>query len=84
MNLGASSLLIATLLISFGAGCSTSRNAVNEPRPSRERWFAHCDTCNWCKGSFKTTQDVQEVVTRHNKTLHDWFKVAYYDQVKCP
>jgi hypothetical protein len=46
-------------------------------------WFAHCEACNWCKGSFKKRQDVQQVVTEHNMKLHDWVKVAYYDVRDC-
>ena len=65
-------------------GCSSAPKTADEPVASRTKWFAHCDTCNWCKGSFKSSQEVQEVVSNHNKEAHDWFKVAYYNQVKCP
>jgi hypothetical protein len=71
---------IALLLISMGTGCKS----VEEPRAAQVKWFAHCDTCNWCKGSFKTSQEAQEIVTNHNKVSHDWFRIAYYSQVKCP
>jgi len=73
--------VIAIVLLSLGTGCSTSRQAANEPRV---RWFAHCETCQWCKGAFKSSDVAQQTVTNHNKEFHDWFKVAYYDQVRCP
>ena len=72
------------MLVWIGAGCGNRLKVQEGPRAAQVKWYAHCDTCNWCKGSFKTTEDVQEVVSNHNKQVHDWIKVAYYSQVKCP
>ena len=72
------------LLILLGANCSTAPKTGEEPAVPRAKWYAHCESCNWCKGSFRTSQEAQEIVSNHNKALHDWYKVAYYDLVKCP
>jgi hypothetical protein len=72
-------ILILAIAILVGAGCSSAPKTARE---SRVKWFAHCDTCKWRKGSFSTSQDAQEAVTNHNKELHDWYKVAYYFQAK--
>jgi hypothetical protein len=77
-------LTVVALLVLVSPGCSSTRNASEEPSLPREKWYAHCDSCKWCKGSFRTSQEAQRVVSNHNKAVHDWFKVAYYDQVKCP
>jgi hypothetical protein len=69
------------------AACSSSpklpKYQDSSALPPRMKWYAHCDTCNWCQGSFKKTQDVQRVVSEHNIQKHDWIKVAYYDLNPC-
>ena len=76
---GAAFLILAVL----AAGCSSARKSDDEVYMPRTRWYAHCEACKWCKGSYKNTQEVQGIVTEHNKKLHDWYKVAYYDQTDC-
>jgi hypothetical protein len=72
-----------TLLIG-GTGCYTPVDANNKTdRSAIVKRYAHCDTCNWCKGPYKRTQDVGSVVTEHNIRVHDYYKVAYYDMEKC-
>ncbi len=46
-------------------------------------YYVHCETCNWCKGPFKKTAEAQRVSTDHNIQKHDYFKVAYFDAIKC-
>jgi hypothetical protein len=46
-------------------------------------YYVHCETCNWCKGPFKKTQDAERVSRDHNIQKHDYIRVAYYDAIKC-
>lgn len=74
--------IVAGLASFLWLGCSSNPKLADDPSNSKVRYYAHCDTCKWDKGSFKRSQDVQDAVTSHNKEFHDWFKVAYYNQVK--
>ena len=78
-------VVIMTVTIPLFAACSSSRSKspYGEYLPPRVKWYAHCDTCNWCDGAFKTSAEVQRTVSEHNIELHDWIKVAYYNQTKC-
>ena len=74
----------AFFVLCFGAGCSSTSSGGGESSGPPMRWYAHCDVCKWCKGSYKTSEEAQAVVTSHNKRLHDWYRVAYFNEVKCP
>jgi len=88
MNFRSASVLVefVFVLLLFG-GCSSApkNQKAEEPAylPPRIKWYAHCEACNWCRGSFKTVQEVQREVSEHNIKQHDWIKVAYYDQNSC-
>ncbi|HTG44269.1 MAG TPA: hypothetical protein VK633_07025 [Verrucomicrobiae bacterium] len=72
----------ALIVLSLSGGCSTADKKGETYQP-RVKWFAHCDTCNWCRGSYKRAEEAQQVVSEHNMKLHDWIRVAYYDQNNC-
>jgi hypothetical protein len=68
----------------LAAACSSSRQQVDDQAHlPRLKFYAHCEACNWCKGSFRKAQDAQRIVSEHNIKLHDWIKVAYYDHNEC-
>jgi len=78
-------IALAVILI----GCKTKQveeqntKVFGQKSPSPGAYYVHCETCNWCKGTFKTTQDAERVSRDHNIQKHDYFKVAYYDDIKC-
>ena len=76
--------ILGACVILWAAGCTTSesRNGKGELLPNF-KYYAKCDTCNWCKGTFKRAQDAQKIVSEHNIAKHDYLRVAYYDTQKC-
>jgi len=69
-------------------GCKTEQKQQNTrifdtKSLPKAAYYVHCETCNWCKGPYKQTQDAQRVCSDHNIQKHDYFKVAYYDAIKC-
>lgn len=75
-------LLVAALLGAF-MGCSSTGSQEAQAYGPRIKWYAHCESCNWCKGAFKSSDEAQSIVSEHNIRLHDWIKVAYYDTRDC-
>jgi hypothetical protein len=77
---------VAVFSVWLFAGCSSTRKAGkvdDQAYLPRIKWYAHCEACNWCKGSFKMMEEAQRIVSEHNIKLHDWIKVAYYDEKDC-
>jgi hypothetical protein len=88
MNLGIARRLATgvTFLCLLSLGCSSTKKQQrvdDQAYLPRIKWYAHCETCKWCKGPFKRNQEAQQVVSEHNIKLHDWIKVAYYDGNEC-
>jgi hypothetical protein len=79
-------VLISTLFL-----CGNACYVVEKPKDgSRQRaagpplrYYVHCETCDWCKGTFKRSQDAEKISREHNIKMHDYLKVAYYDTQNC-
>jgi hypothetical protein len=69
-------------------GCKSEQSQQNtsifqNKSMPRSAYYVHCEACNWCKGPFRKTQDAQRVSSDHNIQKHDYYKVAFYDGIKC-
>ena len=76
--------IVALALGLLGVGCYVPEKPQGGgPAKPPPRYYVHCDTCEWCKGTYKTSQDAEKVVRKHNIKVHDYQRIAYFDTAKC-
>ncbi len=83
--LRALALLVGPVIFVSLLGCHSNPKPTSnsEKLPPSMQWYVHCDTCSWCKGPYKKTQEAEKLSREHNIKTHNYFRVAYYDTVKC-
>jgi len=79
--------LCLCVLISAFTGCHTpvkeDKKSAKKQSEVPHKWYVHCETCAWCKGPFKKSQEAEKAASQHNIKEHNYMRLAYYDTIKC-